>query len=73
MPYINSDRRTVILNENSVRIKEIDNAGELNYAISMIIKTYFEKEGKGNYQAINDIIGALEGANGVHKKGNQFL
>jgi hypothetical protein len=40
---------------------EITTSGELNYAISMIVKYYFRLNG-ADYQAINDIVGALEGA-----------
>lgn len=35
-------------------------AGELNYLLTLILHQYY-KDG-GNYQAINDILGALEGA-----------
>ncbi|MFZ8933404.1 MAG: DUF6899 family protein [Bacteriovoracaceae bacterium] len=62
MPYIKNEQRNKILIDKKVFIDEINNAGELNYTISIIIKNYFNKEDKGNYQAINDIIGALEGA-----------
>lgn len=37
------------------------NAGELNYTITVIINKYFKENGN-NYQSINDIVGALEGA-----------
>jgi hypothetical protein len=57
MPYIKqSDRKE--LTENPER--DIENAGELNYVITEMILQYFEK--KPNYQSINDIVGALEGA-----------
>jgi len=61
MPYIILDKR-----------KEIDalvetyglalEAGDLNYVFTRIINNYFNNSDKRNYQAINDIIGALEGA-----------
>jgi hypothetical protein len=35
--------------------------GELNYAITLYLRDYFHDNG-ANYQAINDIVGALEGA-----------
>ena len=38
-----------------------ENAGELNYAITILIQKYLSKNGL-NYQHINDIVGALEGA-----------
>lgn len=56
MPYINQTRRDQLTDDFP------NNPGELNYAITMLIKKYFERPGKGNYQAINDIVGALEGA-----------
>lgn len=36
-------------------------AGELNYLISTLITEYIEVNG-GNYQKMNDVLGALEGA-----------
>ena len=55
MPYINQDRRP------AVEVFECPgNAGELNYLITIFIKEYFESH--SNYQGINDIMGALEGA-----------
>lgn len=40
---------------------EIQSAGELNYAFTVIINNYLERNGL-NYQHINDVMGALEGA-----------
>lgn len=40
--------------------QEARTAGELNYQITEIIRNYWKQT--GNYQGINDIIGALEGA-----------
>ncbi len=34
--------------------------GELNYQITVLLKHYWDRT--GNYQGINDILGALEGA-----------
>jgi hypothetical protein len=36
------------------------NAGQLNYCITLLIKEYYRNH--PNYQGVNDIIGALEGA-----------
>jgi hypothetical protein len=55
MPYINQDRRPAI-----AVFECPENAGELNYLITIFIKEYFESH--SNYQGINDIMGALEGA-----------
>ena len=56
MPYIKELDR-IALDSG----KEPCTPGELNYVITLIIKDYFNEMGK-NYQAINDIVGALEGA-----------
>ena len=55
MPYIAKERRTELI-ESDPRIQ---NAGELNFILTIICKEYFETN--PNYQTINDIIGALEG------------
>lgn len=55
MPYIEQKDRTV----NTALHPQ--HAGELNYAITMLVNSYFKRMG-GRYQQINDIIGALEGA-----------
>jgi hypothetical protein len=38
-----------------------ETAGELNYAVSVLLKGYQDRKGL-SYQVINDIVGALEGA-----------
>lgn len=53
MPYIEHDRRRAILVPQ--------NAGELNYHLTMECLGYVEEHGL-RYQTINDIVGALEGA-----------
>ena len=58
MPYIVQNRRDHLSAWPGYRA---ENAGELNYILTTIVKNYFESVGKGNYQAINDIVGALEG------------
>jgi hypothetical protein len=54
MPYISQEARKEVANIGP------SNAGELNYAISMLLVDYWKKH--ENYQGINDIVGALEGA-----------
>ena len=49
MPYIPKERRG----------KEPEKAGELSYEFAVAIVKYIRKKGK-SYQALNDIIGALE-------------
>lgn len=70
MPYIKPDRRSAIVYTEPnptewrkvVDIEAIKNAGELNYAITEIISEYYNRDGKDNYQAICDVVGALVGA-----------
>lgn len=57
MPYIKQlDRVALDAKGDSPK-----NAGELNYAFTKIVIKYLEQNGL-NYQHINDVIGALEGA-----------
>lgn len=56
MPYIKKERRTCAGFPDYLP----ENAGELNYAFTELIQNYWLN--RKNYQAINDIIGALEGA-----------
>ena len=57
MPYIKTERRAEIdVNDASAKV-----AGELNYRLTKEIQRYWVNSAR-NYQAINDIIGALEGA-----------
>ncbi len=56
MPYITPDRRIAL--ENGTRPAT---AGELNYQLTQAIKSYWLASPR-NYQAINDIVGALDGA-----------
>ena len=55
MPYITEDQQ---FNASAFGPK---NAGELNYAFTMLIQQYIGPGGT-NYQSINDVMGALEGA-----------
>jgi hypothetical protein len=56
MPYIKQENRWRfnIAHDGPV------NAGELNYLLTLISHQYWQNNGQ-NYQAFNDIIGALEG------------
>lgn len=56
MPYIKETERELI----DIGFPP-GNAGELNYAVTMLCWNYFNQRG-GRYQQINDIVGALEGA-----------
>ena len=65
MPYIKQEDRLKFHYD----LEEIDypkevgviaeNAGDLNYAITMILKSYLEKKGE-NYATHNEIVGMLE-------------
>ena len=58
MPYIQEARRE----ELAITDDTPGNAGELNYAITCLLLQYWRQPGPANYQRINDIIGACEGA-----------
>lgn len=55
MPYITESDRTAIKVGHSPAT-----AGELNYVFSSVVAEYFRNG--FNYQKINDVLGALEGA-----------
>lgn len=55
MPYIKQVDRELLY-----ETEDPETPGELNYWLTLVIDNYFHKY--QNYQAINDIIGALEGA-----------
>lgn len=57
MPYIRQERRDVLAEYLEVPL----NSGELNFCFTKIIEHYLGVRVL-NYAAINDIIGALEGA-----------
>lgn len=56
MPYITSQERRIDLLPASTPC----DVGELNYAITMLMKSYINHKGL-SYQTINDIMGAVEG------------
>jgi len=65
MPYLDPETKRKLITQHRGNLVDLntefpDQAGELNYVITMIIKNYFDN--KPCYQSINDIIGALEGA-----------
>ena len=62
MPYIEEIDREKFEKLELDRIAEsIENAGQMNYVVTMLIKSYLERKGLC-YQNLNDILGALEGA-----------
>jgi len=56
MPYIKEGRREDLEAGLSMSVP-----GELNYKITLLLNQYMNVKGL-NYQTINDILGALEGA-----------
>ena len=54
MPYIDTESKAYVKSRGPT------SAGELNYAITKLILKYLGED--FNYQKINDIVGALEGA-----------
>lgn len=55
MPYIDAKIR------EELKTRRPKTAGELNYTLTLFAIAFFRDNGM-NYQAINDVIGALEGA-----------
>jgi len=59
MPYIKQEDRERLDNINFK--DDIETPGELNYLVTQLVLTYIRKHGL-NYQHVNDVVGALEGA-----------
>lgn len=57
MPYINESARRLL----AAGVNAPITPGELNYAITQLVVGFQQRRGL-NYQTINDIVGALEGA-----------
>lgn len=58
MPYIKKNQRDAL---TILSVNDAENAGELNFLLTSVIKQYIDYNGL-NYQHINDVLGALEGA-----------
>ncbi len=56
MPYISAEEKEFVEKTGIYKT-----AGQLNYRLTRVILSYWVN-GPRNYQAINDIIGALDGA-----------
>jgi hypothetical protein len=59
LPYIKDENN--LRHDIYVGNKLPQNPGELNFAITMMLKDYIAEKGQ-SYQTINDILGALNGA-----------
>jgi hypothetical protein len=57
MPYIKPEDR---IKFTFCNIPELLDAGELNFALTMICQDYIKDKGL-SYQTLNDVLGALEG------------
>lgn len=55
MPYIKQERREAIL----AGAKPL-NAGELNFAITMVVDGYLQDKGGIRYAHLNEVVGAME-------------
>lgn len=61
MPYIKQfDRERLSPLAKAIDEASIGTAGELNYVFTLLAHKFFAQS--KNYQAINDVVGALEGA-----------
>jgi hypothetical protein len=56
MPYITKDAREELYD------RDPENAGELQYLIAMMISDYISDKDQYDYQTLNDVMGALAGA-----------
>lgn len=55
MPYIKQERRDAILAGARPQ-----NAGELNYAITVVVDQYVQDQGGIRYAHLNEVVGAME-------------
>jgi len=63
MPYIKQEDRYTLRDLTScINDTTLASPGELNYIITMLCRKYYNNIKRSNYQGINDIVGALEGA-----------
>ncbi len=58
MPYIDSSQRNLLELTGAFA----GSAGQLNYQITLLIRKYVELNSPMDYQILNDVLGALEGA-----------
>jgi hypothetical protein len=54
MPYIDNGSKKAVAQNGAAT------AGELNYALTLVVKAYLAKKGM-TYATINDVVGALDG------------
>lgn len=56
MPYISKQDREELFDRDPV------NAGEIQYLIAAMISDYLQDKGEYNYHTLNEVMGALSGA-----------
>jgi len=56
MPYITKEAREELYD------RDPENAGELQYLIAMMMSDYISDKDQYDYQTLNDVMGALAGA-----------
>lgn len=62
MPYLKKqDKDNFKILVKAIKSAKVTTAGELNFLVTTLIHEYIKNQGL-NYQHINDIVGALEGA-----------
>ena len=59
MPYISKSDRDDLKQKIVYAGRSIDNPGELNYLITLLVNEYLYNKGK-SYTSINEVIGVLE-------------
>lgn len=59
MPYIKNERREKIAPTVMELMKKLEDRGDYNYAISLLIHTYIQRNGL-RYKHLNDAVGILE-------------
>lgn len=59
MPYIKEEDRNKFSEQLELLSKEIENYGDINYVITILLKNFIEKKGE-RYDTYNSIIGVLE-------------
>lgn len=59
MPYIKQEERKYLEPIVKQASSQIENCGQLNFAITIIIQEYLKKKGQ-NYANINEVVGVLE-------------
>lgn len=60
MPYIDKESRVKFTKAIEEIGNNISSVGEMNYVISMICKSYIDKNGK-SYKIFNDLMGIISG------------